>query len=40
VFEFFLMTRAAKIQTYTVYTWVSGFAKIAQLVYDVPLQCM
>jgi hypothetical protein len=40
LFEFLLMTRAAAIKTYTVYTWVSGFAKIAHCVYDVPLQSM
>jgi hypothetical protein len=38
LFEFLLMTRAVTIKTFTVYTWVSGFAKIAHCVYDVPLQ--
>ncbi len=40
VFEFLLMTRATNIKTYTVYTWVSGFARIAHSVYGVPLQSM
>lgn len=35
--EFILMGSARKIKTYSVYSWVSGFAKAASFVYDVPL---
>lgn len=35
--EFMLMGSARKIKTYSVYNWVSGFAKAASFVYDVPL---
>jgi len=35
--EFMLMCSAKKIKTYSVYSWVSGFAKAASFVYDIPL---
>lgn len=35
--EFILMCSAKKIKTYSVYSWVSGFAKAASFVYDIPL---
>lgn len=39
-FEFLVATRAAKIKTYSVYEWVSGFVSIANKVFDVPLEVM
>lgn len=38
LFEFFIITMAKKIKTYSVYTWVSGFVKIAHDIYDIPLE--
>lgn len=38
LFEFLLLTRAKSIKTYSVYRWLSGFARIANEIYDVPLQ--
>lgn len=38
LFEFFVLTRANSIKTYSVYRWSSGFARIANEIYDVPLQ--
>jgi hypothetical protein len=38
LFEFILLTRASHIESFTVYFWTSGFAKIANFIYDVPLQ--
>ena len=35
--EFFMMTKANSIHSYTVYKWISGFVLIANKVYDVPL---
>jgi hypothetical protein len=35
--EFFVMTRAHKIHSYTVYKWISGFVLVANKVFDVPL---
>ena len=35
--EFFVMTRAESIHSYSVYRWVSGFALIANKVFDVSL---
>lgn len=35
--EFFLSTKATSIQSFTVYWWSSGFMKIANYIYDVPL---
>jgi hypothetical protein len=35
LFEFFIMTKATKIKSYTVNNWPSGFVKIAQDIYDV-----
>lgn len=35
--EFMLMGSAKKIKTYSVYPWISGFAKAASFVYDTPL---
>jgi glycosyltransferase involved in cell wall biosynthesis len=37
LFEFYLLTRSAKIRTHCVGNRVSGFAKWASLIYDVPL---
>ena len=36
--EFFLTMRATHIQSYTVYSWTSGFVKIANYIYDIPLR--
>ena len=35
--DFMLMGSAKKIKTYSVYEWVSGFAKAASFIYDIPL---
>jgi hypothetical protein len=37
LYEFFTLTNASKIKTYSVYDWVSGFVKFAGLIYDVQL---
>lgn len=37
MFEFILLTKAQKIKTYSVYGWTSGFVKIANYIYNVPL---
>lgn len=34
--EFFIMTKADYIQTYSVYCWMSGFVSIAKNVYGIP----
>ena len=38
LFEFILLMKASSIATYTIYWWTSGFTKIANFIYDVPLQ--
>ena len=40
LFEFFMITNAKKIKTYSVYPWTSGFVKIANDIFDVPLEKM
>ena len=35
--EFFLLTKAKAIESFTKYFWISGFARIATYIYDVPL---
>jgi hypothetical protein len=35
--EFILMGASKKIKTFSVYPWISGFAKAASFIYDVPL---
>jgi hypothetical protein len=37
MFEFFLLTRANRIHTFSTYPWVSGFVKIINFIYDIPL---
>lgn len=37
LFEFFLLTKAESIKTYTIYPWTSGFVKVANYIYNVPL---
>lgn len=37
LFEFFMTTRAKSIKTFTVHNWLSGFVRISNLIYDVPL---
>ena len=37
MFEFFLLTRANRIHTFNIYFWVSGFVKIINFIYDIPL---
>jgi hypothetical protein len=37
LYEFFTLTNASKIKTYSVYEWMSGFVKFAGLIYDVQL---
>jgi hypothetical protein len=37
LYEFFTLSTASKIKTYSVYGWVSGFVKFSSLIYDVPL---
>jgi hypothetical protein len=36
--DFILATRAAKLKSYSVYPWTSGFVAAASRLYDVPLQ--
>jgi hypothetical protein len=36
LFEFFLITKANKIKSYSNYTWISGFIKISINIYNVP----
>jgi hypothetical protein len=38
LFEFFVLTKAKLIKTHSVYRWTSGFARIANEIFDVPLQ--
>ncbi len=38
LFEFFLITNSKKIKTYSVYWWISGFVKISNDIFDVPLE--
>jgi len=38
LFEFFVMTKATVITSYTVNNWISGFVKIAHDIYNVPLE--
>ena len=40
LFEFILLTKACSIRTHTVYGWTSGFTRIANYIYSVPLQCI
>ena len=35
--EYFLLTKASKIYTYTIYNWTSGFIKSVNKIYDVPI---
>uniref|UniRef100_A0A6C0J1B2 Uncharacterized protein n=1 Tax=viral metagenome TaxID=1070528 RepID=A0A6C0J1B2_9ZZZZ len=35
--EYFLLTKASKIYTYTIYGWASGFIKSINKIYDVPI---
>jgi hypothetical protein len=35
--EFFIMTNANKIKTYSNYTWISGFVLWASYIYNIPL---
>jgi hypothetical protein len=35
--EFFLISKSAKIKTYTVYQWTSGFVHWISNIYDIPL---
>jgi len=37
LFEFFVLTKADKIKTFTNYNHISGFVNIAHLIYDIPL---
>jgi hypothetical protein len=37
LFEFFTMTKATKIKSYTINNWPSGFVNIAHIIYNVPL---
>ena len=38
LFEFLVLIRANSIKSYTIYKWISGFAKIANYIYDIPLE--
>ena len=38
MFEFFVLTKAKKIKTYSVYGWTSGFVSWASQIYDIPLE--
>lgn len=37
LFEFFITTTARQIKTFTIHAWLSGFVRISNLIYDVPL---
>lgn len=37
LFEFFLLTKAQTIKTYSVHSWSSGFATVAAYLYGIPL---
>lgn len=37
LYEFFTLTTASKIKTYSAYIWMSGFVKFAGLIYDIPV---
>lgn len=37
LFEFFILTKANKINTYSVHSWTSGFVTICNNIYDIPL---
>jgi len=38
LFEFFIITKAKQIKTNSVYRWLSGFTRVANEIYDVPLE--
>jgi len=38
LYEFFSLSNASNIKTYSVYEWVSGFVKFVSIIYDVPLR--
>lgn len=38
--DFFILTTASKIKTYTSYEWISGFVYWAHKIYDIPLMKM
>jgi hypothetical protein len=40
LFEFFLLMKAKKIKTYSIYSWISGFVYWVHKIYDVPLEQM
>ena len=35
--EFYIITKSSNIQSYSVYSWVSGFVNIPSILYDIPL---
>jgi hypothetical protein len=37
LFEFLLISKAAKIKTYSSYGWISGFAHIISFIYNIPI---
>jgi hypothetical protein len=37
LFEFFLVARAQKIKSYSIYPWTSGFTKAMSVIYDIPI---
>jgi hypothetical protein len=37
LYEFFALSKASNIKTYSVYEWVSGFVKFVSIIYDIPL---
>ncbi len=40
LYEFILLTKSAHIYTYNAYGWISGFVRIANYVYNIPLTVM
>lgn len=40
LYEFILLTKSSHIYTYSTYGWISGFVRIANYVYNVPLTVM
>ena len=37
LFEFIVATRANRIKTYSIYSWISGFVHIISYIYDIPI---
>jgi len=40
LFEFFTVTKAKKIKTFSFYNHISGFVNMAHYIYDIPIECV